>query len=485
MMKNKLLLLSLILLFLPFVRAYTLNFSVNTTIPYSFNTTINCTNQTNTTLFYNTTILFFDNKSFILTPNNNYSINQTLYKIRLVNNDNISDFKVNINNLNNTNLLRINFLTSFEQPEQVLLTSNLFPNQTYYVKNNMSFIIPTNLTNTSKYNISFYLPLFNKTIIKNVSFIDTQPPKISVYRLFNQMLVGGKYLIRVFYFDNSPLGKINYSTNSNALISTIKKPDYVDFLITPEEYGILDLNISLSDIYNNSVNKSFSFIVGSNGNLFLPNLNIPRLRTGKTHIFNLYKGKLLKFNITLINESWNNQNNNSKSPVVWIKTGNSQVQLPFNTTQSVVTNSLGLMLTSNYDGVFDCKIRFDYPKVIEGNHVLSFHTTFANYTLLPEENLTINGVTTNCKLVEETNFEDSKVVCSVSLPYDTVSEDTLIIIPKRDFAWYQNMTQNKINEWRDKFENQRFLKNLILIIFGIILFSGFVWIVKPEYFIGR
>ena len=477
----------MMLLVLPFASAHTLYYSVNTSVPYSTNYSYSwiCNNQTHneSVLITGSTPVFFNN-SVVLDSNNNFSATQNniFFNLSLTNLtllDKNKTLKVGLGGLKDSKTLILSFNTSFYQPEPIIIHSDLFNNNlTYYIKKPISYEVLTNFSNYSRtYNVTFEFPSLNKTIIKNISFVDTQKPIISVYKPFDQMKVGGLYTFRIYYSDLSGINKINTSTNGDITISKSKRGDYINFLITPNEYGTFDINFSLTDGFNNTIVVPESFVITPKQQVFFKNFNIPRLRTGKTHIFDLYNGDYLSFNISLFKQSFSG----NKTPVLWIKTNDGQVQLIPNTTQIISSNKLSLMIESDYEGDYDGSLRITYPRVIKGNNVFRFKTTFANYTLLPRENLSINGVVTNCKLVEEPNFEDSKVVCSVSLPYDTVSEDTLMIVPKRDFKWYQDSMNKEIREWQDKFKNQRFLKNTTLIILGIVLLSVFGWVAKPNF----
>ncbi|RKZ06892.1 hypothetical protein DRQ25_12900, partial [Candidatus Fermentibacteria bacterium] len=175
-------------------------------------------------------------------------------------------------------------------------------------------------------------------------------------------------------------------------------------------------------------------------------------------------------------------NQTSKYYSISISDGAHDYELFENTTAQLETNTLILKITGLAFGKLHTVINIQYPEILKGNNQFWLDTTFAGYSLFKAQNYTVAGATTHCVLHEQEDFEQSTVDCCVSLPYDIDVEETLLLIPRRDFNWHETLQRNALESWERRFHSQVMWKNiflsLLILITVVILFIKF----SPEYF---
>ncbi|RKX66116.1 MAG: hypothetical protein DRP42_03750, partial [Tenericutes bacterium] len=202
--------------------------------------------------------------------------------------------------------LNVSFSSDFIEPELVIINCSpqIFTPVRVYVQGNHTIQLPfylnfsslnlTNITLTEGYPVElrFWLPGLNQSYTKTLRFWDVTAPQFTEFEFFKQMRVGELERVRLIYTDYSALGAANCTSSLPATVKAVLKPSYVDVLVTPQRYGTLTLNCTLTDLFNNSAFFSKTYIVTPLGTLALANIEIPRLRQGKQFTKTLYSGPM-------------------------------------------------------------------------------------------------------------------------------------------------------------------------------------------------
>ncbi len=499
----------MVLLFLPLVRGYNIN----------YNFPFNWTDVINQTILVNNTQSCFD-------PTTNITTNTTTatpFEFYLTRNltgslvGNTSDyFTFGYSNTGrtfnisyyNTSLfaIELNFTSDYELPEPIVLTlqnknitAEVFKHTKLYFPLDIDYSqLDYTKVHDNQLDVLMWYYIINQNLtgnltipLKVVDSIEIELEKPNQQLRFNELIVD-KLKIK----HKLPLRNLTVTSDKNMTYS-VDAIDGYQVRITPSVVGIYNIVYNATDIFGNSNSITTILNVLPSGVFFIKDAIIPSIKTGeffRTQIFNTSNPILLNLyvaGITFTPENTslyvdNNSTTRFYTANLMDDTGNSFYLTPgLNFTFSA--KSLYYSMTATERGRLNIAFDVMSTQDVQINNRFNIVVKVSNVTILEEQTFDVAGRTTTCRLTNVLDLNNAERVCSTTLPMSSDMGNDLIILSQRDYAKYQESNQLAfdlmVNQKDNKITDLRtwsWIGWVLLFIFVITL--GYV--AYPKYWLG-